>query len=73
MDEFPAVVEPDLFALRGQLTVNVFHDEARLKNDQSAVNVRRSGFLLNEERVDNKAMRFEFSVKPFDSSSVGGH
>ena len=66
-------VNEDLFALGCQLTVNIFHDEAWLKHDQSAVNVRRSGFLLNMERMDNEAVGFEFSVEPFDGSSVSGH
>lgn len=73
LNEFPSVVEPYFFAFVGELTVNVLHNESGFENDQSAVNVRRSCFLLNMEGMHYKAVGFKFSVEPFDSGSVGCH
>lgn len=73
LNEFPSVVEPDFFAFGCELTVNIFHDETRLEDNQSAVNVRRSCFLLNMEGMHNETVGFKFSVEPFDGGFVGSH
>ena len=73
LNEFPAIFQPDLLAFVSELAVDVFHDEARFEDDQSAVNVRRSRFLLDMEGVNYETVRRQFSVKPLDSGSVCSH
>jgi len=56
--EFPTIVQPEFLSFISQLSVYVLHNETWSQNNQSAVNVRWCGFLLNVQRVNNEAVWF---------------